>query len=475
MPTHNGGDEPARPAIFPPGLVGDVAEFIYRAAPYPNATIALAGGIAFVAGIAGRAYNVEGAGLNQYVLALAPTGAGKEAVADGIARLMGATYTKVPGIFDFRGPGELVSAPGLIKWIDKLSSPVLFCIIGEFGLMLKAMASPNANANMAGLQRVLLHLWSKSGRGAIFDASAYSDRDKNTKALANPSLSLFGEGVPESFYGALDVGMITSGLLPRVLLFETNEPKPYRNRDRLFEPSPQLVEDVAALVSQCLTLAAGSHAHNVELAASAAATFDRFERYATDAENIARDDHTRGLWARANLKALKLAALIAVGRDPLKPILSDDDAWWATNLVVDQTNALIGKFERGEVGEEAGNEAKQQAEVSRCIVEFVMRPIELAEKYDVPKNLADKFIITHSYLSRRLLKLPTFAQDRIGATNALKRAIQNLKDAGDIEELHVSQTVKDFGTRARCFAVVTTPGMKRLIVNAPRMNGGVGV
>lgn len=475
MHPNEHGEGSVRPSIFPPGLIGDVAEFIYYAAPYPNATIALAGGIAFVAGIAGRAYNVDGAGLNQYVLTLAPTGAGKEAVADGIARIMGAVDSKVPSIAEFRGPGELVSAPGLFKWLDHLSNPVMFCIIGEFGLMLKAMASPNANANMAGLQRVLLHLWSKSGRGAIFDASAYSDREKNTRAIKNPSLTIFGEGVPESFYGALDIGMVTSGLLPRVLLFETNEPKPYRNRNRRIAPSEHLIERVAELAAQCLTLAAADRAHNVAMDDAATDTLDRFERFSTDQENGAKNDQTRGLWARLNLKAMKLAALIAVGRDPIKPTITEADCMWATNLLVDQTNALIGKFERGEVGEDAGNEAKQQAEVSRCIAEFILRPNELAEKYDIPKNLADNIIVTHSYLSRRLLKLPTFAQDRIGATNALKRAIQNLKDAGDIEELHVSQTVKNYGTRARCFGVLTTPGMRKLVLNTSNMNGGFGV
>ena len=283
----------ARPAIFPTGLIGDVAESIYRAAPHPNATIALAGSIAFVAGIAGRAFNVEGAGLNQYVLALAPTGLGKESVADGIARLMVAALPLAPGIGEFRGPGELVSAPGLFKWLDRLSHPVMFSIIGEFGLMLKTMAAPNANANMAGLQRVLLHLWSKSGRGAIFDASAYSDREKNTRAIKNPSLTIFGEGVPESFYSTLDASMIASGLLPRVLLFDTREPKPYMNAHRQLEPVSHVVNAVATLASQSLNLAAIDQVRNVAMSDEAASRFAEFGRFAVDQENSALNDQRR--------------------------------------------------------------------------------------------------------------------------------------------------------------------------------------
>ncbi|HEU0044210.1 DUF3987 domain-containing protein [Sphingomonas sp.] len=460
-----------RPDTFPPGLVGDVAEFIYNAAPYPNTTIALAGGIAFVAGIAGRAYNVDGAGLNQYVLTLAPTGAGKEAVAEGIARLMSAAYSKTPRIAEFRGPGELVSAPGLFKWLHKLATPVMLSIIGEFGLMLKAMASPSANANMAGLQRVLLHLWSKSGQGSVFDASAYSDSEKNTGPIKNPSLTIFGEGVPESFYSALDVGMIASGLLPRVLLFETAEPKPYRNRNRMLEPPPALIEGVAALVAQCLNHAATDRAHGVPLDTQAGATFEAFSRFAVDMENGAANDQTRGLWARLDLKALKLAALIAVGRDPFNPRVTHDDAMWATNLIVDQTKALIGKFERGEVGEEAGNEEKQQAEVLRCIVEYIEEPFARFEVYGATEPLHKRHVFTQSYLSRRLYTLPAFKLDRLGPTGALKRAIQNLLDAGDIAEIYKAQALKEFGTTARCFQPVAT----KFLMDRLRKKVGPGV
>lgn len=451
------GDNLPRPAMFPPGLIGDVANFIYWASPYQNETIALAGGIAFVAGIAGRAYNVETAGLNQYVLLLAQTGAGKEAVADGIARLEAAVYSQVPGIAHFRGPGELVSAPGLFKWLDGLPSPVMRCIIGEFGLMLKAMASPNANANMAGLQRVLLHLWSKSGKGAIFDASAYSDREKNTRAIKNPSLTIFGEGVPESFYATLDVGMIASGLLPRVLLFQTTALKPYRNRNRITDPSPFLVEAVARLTSHCLTLAAADRVQMVDMAEDAKTTFEAFECFAVDQENSAANDQLRGLWARLDLKARKLAALSAVGRDPANPVISHDDCMWATNLVVDQTKALIGKFEDGETGEIAGNEVNQQDEVLRCMYEYITTPfIEIPKSYGVIFELQRGGIVPQKYLSMRLIGLPTFKNDRIGATNALNRAIRNLLDADDIKEKPKGDVEQISGKRQRAF-VATSP------------------
>ena len=60
----------------PPGLVGEIAQFIYAQAPRPVPEISLAGALGMIAGIVGRAYNISGTGLNQYTLLLAPTGTG---------------------------------------------------------------------------------------------------------------------------------------------------------------------------------------------------------------------------------------------------------------------------------------------------------------------------------------------------------------------------------------------------------------
>lgn len=79
----------------PPGIVGNVAHYLYAQSPYPNWTIALAGAVGFLSGIVGRSYNVSGAGLNQYVITLANTGVGKEAIADGISKLMLAMQARV--------------------------------------------------------------------------------------------------------------------------------------------------------------------------------------------------------------------------------------------------------------------------------------------------------------------------------------------------------------------------------------------
>lgn len=436
---------------FPPGIVGEVARYIHRSAPYPNPDIALAGAFALMAGICGRAFNVSGAGLNLYVLVLAVTGSGKEANADAISRLMEAVGQTVPAARTFRGPGELASAPGLFKWLA--DNPAIICVIGEFGLMLKLMANPKAPAHLAGLQRVLLQMYSKSGQGSVFDAAAYSDKANNVPAIRSPSLTLLGEGVPETFYGALDESMVASGLLPRITIFEAIGPRPYQNADRQLVPCPQLVQRLADLTAQAIQLGFSNLVQPVEMTPEAKAFFVGFERRATDEINGGKSDVTRQLWNRAHLKAMKLAALVAVGENYLAPLITLPNAESAVGLTIRQTQALLAKFAHGEVGAEAGSEEKQLDHVITCIAEFLLgNPADFANYIANPEMHA-RGVFTEAYLSRRSLKVKAFSEDRGGATRALKRALQNLLDADEIAELPKAQTQEEFGHRARSFLV----------------------
>jgi len=53
--------------------LGEIAHFIYNAAPRQVEEVAIAGAIGLLSGICGRSYNVSGTGLNQYILLLAKT------------------------------------------------------------------------------------------------------------------------------------------------------------------------------------------------------------------------------------------------------------------------------------------------------------------------------------------------------------------------------------------------------------------
>lgn len=456
QPSTNAASK-SQPASFPDGLVGDVAEFIYHNAYYPNETIALVAAIGLLAGIMGRSYNVRGSGLNLYLLLLAPTGTGKEAISEGISRLMTAVAKLQDKARLFRGPGELVSAPGLIKWLARLENPSAYSVIGEFGFMLQTMTGKNPNPNMKSLKGVLLKLYHKSGFGAEFDDTAYSEKDNNPGVLKSPAYTLIGEGTPASVYNWLDVSNIADGFLSRFNIFETNAPRPYLNEQRITEPSDRLVAKLAALVANAHSIAQrmtnSGDVCNVRLMPDAEQSLASLERETTDYMNRTDGEATKQLWNRALIKTRRLAAIVAVGRNIVEPVLTLADVRWAKAIVHGQTSSLIGKFENGDVGEIVGNEHKQEQAVLRCIAEYLFSPSGRFASYGLTPKMYEMASFTQTFISKRVRNMPAF-DDGISPTKAIERTLQRLTVAGTITPLDTGSTIEHFGTRARAFQVL---------------------
>lgn len=449
------GSSPAVPTT-PPGLLGDIATFIYQAAPRPVPEVALAAAISLMAGICGRAYNISGTGLNQYVLLLAMTGAGKEAAASGINKLMGTIKMQVPTSSGFIGPSEISSGPALFKYLGNQSQSFV-SLLGEFGLRLQAMSAPGANGSEVSLRRMFLELYNKSGYSDMLQSSVYSKKEDNTSAVASPSFSILGESTPERFYGALTEDMISEGLLPRFMIIEYKGERPPNNENHASViPNFSLVERLASLAAQCETV---NHSNprrviNVQSTPEASKMLHDFDKYADARINKSNKEVIRQLWNRAHLKVLKLAALIAVGENMISPIINTDNFNWAVHMIESDIKALTERFEAGEIG---GNsfEIKQANEIIRMIKEYHKSPYENLAKYMPPKSeilYSDK-IVPYAYLSKRLIAIAAFRTDRMGATFAIKRAIQSLIDSDRIKEVGKVWCNEKYGTSQKCYVL----------------------
>lgn len=410
--------------INPPGLLGGIAQFFFDSSPRQVEIISQAGAISYLSGLAGRSFNVSNTGLNQYSLLAAPTGSGKDAVASGVARLNAAIAKTCPSIVDFKGPGEMVSSAGLIKWMAK--HPSCLVIVGEIFLKFREMAKPN-NSNGQSLTRALLQLYSKSGNGETFDPIAYSDTDKNTPTLNSPSLTMFGEGTNEGFYETFTEAVISNGLFPRCLVEEYTGKRPPLNEGFAdVVPPDDLVEKLANLVAICAANHNQGKATQVRLDETAKSEFSEFDRHTTDLINNTNGEIQRQLWNRAHLKALKLAAVAQVGINPYDPVIGLDAAHWSIRLVTRQTDALIRRFQSGEVGEEAGNQAKQRNHVIRVITEWVSQPYGTTGTYEQTKPMHSAHIVTLNYIKSRLRQNKAFMPNiHLSIENTVKDLIQS--------------------------------------------------
>lgn len=452
-------NEASKVYSVPPGLVGEIAQYIYAQAPRPVPEIALAGALGLVAGIVGRAYNISGTGLNQYVLLLAPTGTGKEAIASGIDKLMAQVIRTVPAASDFIGPGEIASAQAIIKYMSR--GPTSFVsLVGEFGIYLQQMASVNAPPHLTGLRRFLLDAYNKSGEGKVLRPSIYSDKDKNTTAVLSPSFTLLGESTPEKFYEGLHEGLISEGLLPRFTMIEYHGERPALNPGHLSaQPSFELIDRLSTLCAHALMLNSQHKAIHVQTDATARELFQQFDAHCDANINTSDREVRRHLWNRAHVKALKLAGIIAVGCNPYDPTITADVASWAINLVVADVRNLLARFDAGEIGID-NDETKQLAKVIATVKDFVVSPWPEVAKYagDGLSNLHSNRIVPYSYVQRRLASVSVFRKDRIGASGAIKRALKTLCERGDLQEVSRATLSKDYGTSAVAY-MIAHPGV----------------
>lgn len=461
----NGGSSPSPVAtsskiIKPSGLLGEIADFIYNAAPRPVPEIALAGAIGLMAGICGKAFNVSNTGLNQYILLLAKTGMGKEGMAQGIDKLMNAIAMQVPTVNEFIGPSYIASGQALVKYVHKKSN-CFVSILGEFGLRLQGMSSQNASTHEKMLKQILLELYNKSGHSDVYRASIHADFEKNTEVTKGPAFSLLGESNPHSFYSALSEDMIAEGLLPRFLMIEYDGNRPDLNKQyHTIAPPIPLVERLATLAAVCKNAIHSQTVITVGLDNEAMEISDNFDKFATSRINQTKNNEVvLQLWNRAHLKALKLAALVAVGNHPYQPIITKTELDWAINMVQNDIISLSQKFEIGEIGTNTG-ENKQLSELVRVIKEYIVGSWEEVHKYSiktdnnvVKKIMHDNRVIPYAYIQRRLAVNTSYKNDKMGATFALKRTLQTLLESDKLREVPKNELATRFGTTQKAFIV----------------------
>lgn len=442
---------PERPRTFPKGLVGEVATFILEHSIRPVPDIALAGAIAFVAGICGRSYNISGTGLNQYLLLLAKTGTGKEGAMQGIEALVAAIRTRVPMVDQFIGPATFASGQALIKQLD--DRPCFVSVLGEFGLTLQQLSSPQANSATVMLKKVLLDLYAKSGSASVLRSSVYADSEKNTKMVRSPALTILGESTPEAFYDGLSAIHIAEGLLPRFLTLEYTGGRPPRNYASHQPPEESLVNALVKLVTLSLTMAANQATCQVKMDDHARAILDALDQECDRKINAHSSDVEAQLWNRAHLKALKLAALLAVGSNMDTPVITAEHARWATATVKAEVVAVSRRFIDGDVGT---GDSKQIYLLQQITKEYLQSPAEVSAKYGVhlSSKMIEARIIPYAYYQRRTASVSSFRLDRLGATNALKRSLTALVDGGFLAEIPKNNLVERYGFRGLAFGMV---------------------
>jgi hypothetical protein len=358
-----------QPWPMPPGLIGEIANFIYNNAIYPNIEVALAGAIAFMSGVCGRAFNTcTGTGLNQYIVLIGGTSQGKEASARGISVLSDTIVQSYRAFELFMGPGDIASAQGLLRRFEDSTSFV--ARIGEFGHWMQKINSRNASLNDVNLRKMLLDIFTKSGTGDILPGSVYAERAKNVPNIKAPALTILGDTTPEEFYKSITDSNVAEGLVSRLSIITIPKIKPWYNENgNKVQPPKELIEKICKIGKLCVERMASDQSVIVPETEDARQWQLNYQKKIADLVWEHEDDPTIQIWHRAHLRLLRTGALLAVCENPDRPQVEVRHYEWARLFIDRGCQAVIGKYNRGEVGINTTQYELRQ-DVEKCLLQF---------------------------------------------------------------------------------------------------------
>jgi hypothetical protein len=430
--TPAGATAPAQPPVrsglaFPPGFAGALAQFIYSAAPRPVAEVAVVGALGLLAGVCGRQWNISGSGLNIYVVLVARSAIGKEAMHSGVSRLVAAAGERYDRAREFVAYDDFASGPALVKQL--LNFPCSVNVAGELGHKFRQMAEDKDTA-MRSLRRQLTNLYSKSGRSNIAGGIAYSNVENNVASTEGVAFSLIGETTPSTFFESITRGMMEDGFMSRFNVIEYTGDRPAKNPAQADVPDAKLVDHLVAVMRHAHLLDARKEYQDVSLTPSARAALDAFEGECDAAIVRAGDDEgRRQMWNRAHLKALRIAALLAVGNHHLFPTVLDAHAAWAISLVRHDIAVFGRRIDNGDVGD-GSDHGRERRLIGICREYLSMRDADVppsARKWDAVRRCG---LIPHSYLSQKTQRLAAFEKYHRGHKAALDTALRTAFDNG---------------------------------------------
>ncbi len=422
-------------------VVYAIAKSIFDQAPRQNWTIAVVAALAFWAGIVGRNVNVMNQGLNLYVLFVAGTGRGKEAMASGISKLIEAVAVKVPSIRQLV-TGRFASSQAILHHLSEF--PGTLSIQGEGEYLFRRLTSPKAPQNEQELLQTILDLFHKSGFGQAMPGYRKAEKAASVGAISSPCITL----LTESTFGAVDALLsndaVKKGVTPRFMIVMTKALRPELNPNIASQPDPALVEFIGSVWATTMANSNPLNGVSITFDAEANELQAAFDRETTRNINEAGNDIEAELWNRSHIKAAKLAALVATGVNPWCPQITADQMRWAIAVERHCVGQLIAEIASGEVGE-VTEDVRLKRIIAVCSEYIQQRELWLFPKgYRVDPELHDEGIVTFAYLHNRLGSTKPFRENGYKKpAQLIRECLTVLTDKGDLQYINKAEMERD--------------------------------
>jgi hypothetical protein len=436
---------------WPPGATGHLAQLLFRSSIRPVKEVAVVTALAFLAGLFGRGWNTHtDAGLNLYIVLVARSGIGKEAIGDGISMLINAAINGggmyASNFFTF---DTIASGPALIKMMPGRSS--LLHVSGEFGHNVRLMAI-DKNGPHATLRQEMTKLYPKSGANSIAGGIAYSDAANSVQLDGSVAYSLIGETTPGTFFEALNGGMMSDGFMSRFLIVDYDGLRPPENESR--ETPNEAWAKWLGQYAQVAHQRSSGLPTTVMPDEDARLLFREFNLECDNNVNATNDEARRQMWNRAHLKVLKVAALLAVAEKPSEPWIDMEQAQWAIDLVRRDIGTMSRRLDSGDIGE---NDDSRRQKVISCMRDWLTKT--LSASYRGRKGwpeMQQNSIMPRAYLSIRLHTLPAFDGHKLGKDAAIDLVVSSLVRDGCLIEVPKDKVIDAYNFHGVAYRIVRT-------------------
>jgi hypothetical protein len=331
-------DDPMQYITPPPGLVSDLYDVAMGNAVRPTPALALSSALAGVSLLSRNNYLIDNSNtaINLYLLVIAHTGAGKEAVKGTVELLARECSTAQCDIRESICEG-FTSGAAVLRALSE--NPCQFFWRDEVWSLLESINSARGSAHEKQLGAERMSLYGKGN--SRYGGRKQADARLNIKPVNRPYLVFVGATTPDRFMTALSSTQMNDGFLNRMLVLQAEGLAGVRRGKALGVPFP-VVERVQNLLSAGLDhRLLSADPKWIGMAPGVQDFAFKVSAFADQRIPLPQG----AMWARLYETSLRVAGVVAVGMNPENPIITMDVMRWAARLATWSTARITLNIE----------------------------------------------------------------------------------------------------------------------------------
>lgn len=308
---------------YPPGLVGEIAEYIFQSSRMPIKAFAIAGALIVISYLnSNKAYaGGSDTALNLYICLIGDTGRGKEDPRKAIKRLIDSMRFELWGESIHE---SIASGAALLRSLE--GNPSTLILIDEFGIYLQTALSERGSVHQKDLIKDLMSLYGL-GR-SFFAGKAYADKKQNIGQIDKPYINLIGTTTPLELLDGITPRMIDNGLLNRILFVQADKENPINRKPdtQISEELNQKMAAIRVIDTSVIDYEDGAHDLLIQFA-----------------EQLNETGQFANLWSRAEEQTIRVAGLLAIGDGG---VIKREHVTWAWSYVNGSIKAFAQKLDK---------------------------------------------------------------------------------------------------------------------------------